>query len=402
MNSRDARWLDVQPPAAPTAQAGRALRPEDAGATSAPHEPVTGGRDRYFDVLRAVAVVRVVVYHMFPVAWLSMVFPAMGVMFALGGSLMARSMERSVEQAIIGRLRRLLPALWVMGAVLVPAMTWSGWPARPDWPSLLLWVLPVAEPPGTEWAEPITGVLWYVVTYLWLVLLSPAALWLYRRARLATIFLPLVLLAAMDWIPWFLSDVAGSVVTDVLTFAACWILGFAHRDGDLRHATAPALVAAGTIAIGGALAWVLTHPGGDGDIDLSSAPLAYGIYSIGFAVILLRFPFRVDRLTRRKLAVGLVNFVNARAVTIYLWHNAAITASFVVGDYLEVWKLGDSLMMAGYMSVATALLAITVALVGWVEDLSARRPLRLVPWRQAPASRPRPVKSDWAGPSPWW
>ena len=34
----------------------------------------------------------------------------------------------------------------------------------------------VAQPAGSDWAADVTGVLWYLVTYLWLVLLSPALL----------------------------------------------------------------------------------------------------------------------------------------------------------------------------------------------------------------------------------
>src|SRR3954462_13270987 len=101
-------------------------------------------RDRYFDTLRAAAIVRVVLFHAFPVAALELVFPSMGVMFALGGSLMAVSVDRSSATAVRNRVRRLLPALWAMGLILVPVMIVHGWPDRPSWPHLLLWAVPVA------------------------------------------------------------------------------------------------------------------------------------------------------------------------------------------------------------------------------------------------------------------
>ena len=96
---------------------------------------MAGSRDRYFDALRAFAIVRVVTYHAFHFAALALVFPSMGVMFALGGSLMANSLDRAGPKAIKSRLRRLLPALWVMGLLLVPLMLAGHWAHRPAWPS---------------------------------------------------------------------------------------------------------------------------------------------------------------------------------------------------------------------------------------------------------------------------
>jgi peptidoglycan/LPS O-acetylase OafA/YrhL len=337
-----------------------------------------GARDRWFDVLRAAAIVRVVLYHMFPVAWLGLGFPAMGVMFALGGSLMARSVDRSAARAVRGRLRRLLPALWLLAAVLVPAMLVLGWDDRPGWPALLLWLLPVAEPPAAEWAEPVSGVLWYLVTYLWLVLLSPVLLALYRRARLAAVFAPLVLLPLFELAPWPFGDRSASVVTDVLTFAACWVLGFAHRDGDLRRIRFGVILAVSVVATGGAVGWVVTHPGAEG-VDLAESPVAYAVYSMGFVLVLLRLAPRMDWLAERRRADAAVTLLNSRAVTIYLWHNAAITAAFPLGDLLHVWVVGDAVAEVGYTAIGLWLLAMVVIHVGWVEDLAARRRPRLVP-----------------------
>ena len=151
-------------------------------------------RDRYFDTLRAVAIIRVVLYHAFPFAALELVFPSMGVMFALGGSLMVKSLDRNAGRAVRNRLRRLLPALWAMAAVLIPLMLHYGPADRPDWWRFAFWILPVAQPPTSDWdyGYAAAGVLWYLVTYLWLVLLSPLLLKLYRRWNVPTVLLPLV------------------------------------------------------------------------------------------------------------------------------------------------------------------------------------------------------------------
>ncbi|MDQ7910947.1 acyltransferase [Phytohabitans sp. ZYX-F-186] len=327
-------------------------------------------RDRYLDSLRAAAIVRVIVYHTFPVAWLGYAFPAMGVMFGVGGSLMALSLDRSngaPDHVLASRLRRLLPAFWALGAVLVPAMLLAGWSDRPHWPKLLLWLAPLGQPPGTEWALPATEVLWYIVAYLWFVLLSPILLWAYRRWPLRTALIPLALV--------FVVGDAG-VVTDLATFGACWVVGFAHRDGALRRISTPLLAALAAACVTAGVAWVVLFS--PGVYDLNDIPQAQALYSLGFVLVLLRLS---PRLTWRPLE-RVVSAVNSRAVTIYLWHNPAIAASFVVGDLIGAWRLGQ----VGYLLVALGLLLAPLVLLGWIEDVSARRPARLLSW-SGPISR---------------
>jgi peptidoglycan/LPS O-acetylase OafA/YrhL len=340
------------------------------------------GRDRYFDVLRAVAILRVVTNHAFPFTVLEVAFPSMGVMFALGGSLMAQSMRRSPGRAVRGRLRRLLPALWVMGAVLVPLMLATGWADRPVWPRLLFWVLPLSDPPANQWGMNGAGVLWYLVTYLWLVLMSPILIKLYRRMPIPAVVLPLLLLGLSLLYPGVLGEeYMGSpawVITNVLTFGSCWILGFAHRDGHLRRIRPAVVVALATGCVGASLGWAFTHPGDNG-VNLLDAPLAYAVYCLAFTLVLMRWSPPMRWLSQRRVLDGLVTLVNARAVTIYLWHNLAIAAAVVIGARLQFWQLGSGEHVAYAAIIVVLLLDITIAL-GWVEDLAARRPARLLPW----------------------
>jgi peptidoglycan-N-acetylglucosamine deacetylase len=345
-------------------------------------------RDRYLDALRAAALGRVVVFHMFGFAWLSFVFPAMGVMFALGGSLMAASMARSATGAVRGRIRRLLPALWVLGAIVVPVMFWHGWTTddaygRPLY-QIVFWVVPIADPPGNAWAESATVVLWYLVTYLWLVLLSPLAWRAYRRFPLPTVLLPLVVLVLTQLGPVDVGGPAGDVVVNVTTFGACWLVGFAHRAGQLaRINTAVVVALAGCCAVVGA-AWAVTHPADDGTVNLNDIPLAQAVYSLGFVLVALRFPPPMGWLARIRPLDAAVTVLNARAVTVYLWHNVAIALAFPLGDVVGAWHLGD----AGYLALAVVLLTVAVGGLGWVEDLAARRRPALVP----PPAAGRPLK----------
>jgi hypothetical protein len=307
----------------------------------------------------------------------------MGVMFALGGSLMANSLTRPGTRPVHNRVRRLLPALWVFGAVVVPLMVdqsirTGDTTEVPDFGALLAWVFPIVDPPGTEWAEPATIVLWYLVTYLWLVMLSPLALRAYRRWPLPTVLAPLALLAIHALFGLELDSAAGSVVMNLATFGSCWLAGFAHRDGRLATVPRPVLAAVAASAMVAGTAWAFTHQAESG-VDLNDIPLAQGLYSFGFVLLALRVRPGTAWLSRRPFFDWLVTAVNARAVTIYLWHNPAISVSYPIGDRLDVWRFGVGAGDVLCVLIAVALVAgITLAL-GWVEDIAARRPPRLVP-----------------------
>lgn len=363
----------------------------DANATS---------RDRYFDTLRAVAIVRVVVFHAFPIAALELVFPAMGVMFALGGSLMVKSLDRNAGRAVRNRIRRLLPALWVMALILVPIMLRQGWPDRPSWPSLLLWIVPIADPPSSELGYPAAGVLWYLVTYLWLVLLSPLLLRLYRRWNLPTVLLPLFALMLSVAYPGTFGEGVTGVLQNVLAFGSCWVLGMAHREGDLARLRARLVYPVAVACVAGALLWTWTHPGDDGP-DLTGLPVAYTIYSIGFVLALLRWAPRMVWLARVRPLNGFVSTVNNRAVTIYLWHNVAITIAVYLFDPLKLWRIPtQGLEDAADFSIALGLIVVAVLALGWVEDLAARRRPRISPFVKRRPPQPAPAATSQPAPVP--
>ncbi|HZN74948.1 MAG TPA: acyltransferase [Micromonosporaceae bacterium] len=317
---------------------------------------MTGQRERFLDVLRAAALARVIVYHMFGLAWLSFAFPAMGVMFAVGGSLVARSLDNAPAGTVIGnRLRRLLPAYWLFGIVVLAAMLIEGELDHPGPVWWLTWLVPFADPPGSEWVAPATEVLWYLVTYLWLVVLSPLALWAYRRWPVRTALVPLAVLGVAELVSF------DGVLTNVATFGACWVAGFAHRDGALRRMSTGLLVLLAGVCLGLGTGWAVSHS----TPDLNEIPVGQALYSLGFVLLVMRLPVTLDWLRRRPALDWCLRTVNARAVTIYLWHNPAIAVCFAVGDALQVWRFGE----LGYFAVAVAMLVAAVRLVGWVENV---------------------------------
>lgn len=365
------------------------------------------GRDRYLDLLRSIALVRVVVYHLFGWAWLTVLFPSMGVMFALAGSLMARSLKRPALGVIRGRIRRLLPPLWAFGAVALTLMFLGGWnPARdPDqggtWGlvELLNYLVPIGTPPypwsiGSEsgilentWTEQAVGPLWYLRAYLWFVIASPLLLWAFRRFPWPTLLAPLVLTAVVGTGVVTIPGETGNAVTDFAVYGGCWVLGFAHHEGLLKKVPRYASVSCATLLMAFGIWWASGHKGPEG-WDLNDIPLAQAMWSFGFVVILLQYSPSWQELPGRLAKWDrLVTLSNNRAVTIYLWHNLLIMATVPLIDRLyELPFMTDGLLSALDATYALwmfilvwPLIGLTILALGWIEDVAAKRSPRLWP-----------------------
>lgn len=382
---------------------------EGVGASTSitPTTPVTrapSGRDRYLDLLRTVALVRVVVFHTFGWAWLTFLFPSMGVMFALAGSLMARSLSRRPAPGVVrGRLRRLLPPMWAFALVVVPVMFVMGWrPARDEdlwwFAELANYLVPFGAPPypaesgdaggllDSSWADQAAGPLWYIRAYLWFVLASPLLLWAFRRVPWAALAFPVALTAVLGTGLVEVPGETGEALTDFAVFGACWVLGFAHNDGMLqripRHVTVP--LAFFTMAFG--LWWASGHLTEEG-WNLDEIPLAQATWSLGFCVLLLQYAPSWRELPGRLARFdSLITLANNRAVTIYLWHNLLIMATVPIID--ELWYLPgidafgtelDAAYPVLTLVLVWPLLALLILVMGWAEDVGAGRRPRLWP-----------------------
>ncbi len=386
--------------------------------TAGPHtettaEPPAGppaeappGRDRYLDLLRFLALVRVVVYHLLGWGWLSLVFPSMGVMFALAGSLMARSLKRPAAGVVRGRLRRLLPPLWAFSALALVMLFTSGWdPGEEEgawgWAKVLNYLVPLGAPPypwesgseggwlETSWADQAVGPLWYLRAYLWFVLASPLLLWAFRRFPWPTLLAPLALTALLATPLVEIPGETGNAVGDFAVYGGCWLLGFAHHEGLLRAVPRYLAVSLASLVMAFGLWWASGHLGPDG-WDLNDIPLAQAAWSFGFVVILLQYapswralPGRLARWDR------LVTLANNRAVTVYLWHNLLIMGTIVLLDQAYGLPFMDERLSTALDTTYTLwmltliwpLLALAVLGTGWIEDLAARRRPRLWPDR---------------------
>ena len=128
------------------------------------------GRDRYFDTLRAVALIRVVTYHTFGWAWAGLV------------------------------------------------MLVHGW--MPGW-QIVYWVVPLGDPPGNAWGEQAWEILWYLRTYLWFVLLSPLLLKVFRLAPVPVLFLSLAPILVLNFAWPGPDNRVGSAMWDLSTYLFC-------------------------------------------------------------------------------------------------------------------------------------------------------------------------------------
>jgi peptidoglycan/LPS O-acetylase OafA/YrhL len=353
-------------------------------------------RNRYLDLLRAAAIARVIVYHLFGWPWLSIVLPAMGVMFALAGSLAAGSLEkRPAGQVVLSRMRRLLPPLWLLGLVAVPVMLVAGWAAEDGGqhpfsiPRLIFWLIPIGDPPGSDAGIDVWEPLWYIRAYLWFILLSPVLYAFYQRVGWLAVASPIALMGLLDVSGLTLPGTADAALWDFVTYGACWIAGFAHHDGRLK-ALKPWLAFPIALAMAAGAAYYVRDYG---TYDLNDVPEAQALWSLAFVLVVLRWQPAMGWLARVKPLDHAVSVINARAVTIYLWHNTAIAAVWPVLTVVALDDLGDRAGAATDLVVAFALTLGAMLAFGWAEDVAARRRPRLWP-QTGPAVAPAPAGTE--------
>ncbi|MFG2255989.1 acyltransferase family protein [Streptomyces mirabilis] len=400
--------MHPEPAPSPTSAPTPAPTPTPGSAARSAPAPKKPGRDRYLDLLRSIALVRVVVYHLFGWAWLTVVFPSMGVMFALAGSLMARSLSRPALGVIRGRVRRLLPPLWAFSAVALALMFAGGWNVMKDpdnggtWGlvKLIDYVIPIGAPPfpwhvGSKsglledtWAVQAAGPLWYLRAYLWFVIASPLLLWAFRRVPWATLLAPLALTAVLGTGLVTIPGETGNAISDFTVYGGCWVLGFAHHEGVLQRVPRYLAISCSALLMAFGLWWASGHLGPDG-WDLNDIPLAQAAWSFGFVVILLQYSPSWQELPGRLARWDkLITLSNNRAVTIYLWHNMLIMATVPIIDqaYNLPFMQSDSAVAAldsSYMVwmflLVWPLIGLTILAFGWIEDIAAKRSPRLWP-----------------------
>lgn len=347
-----------------------ATDPGDTDLAAAASSRRLGRRDELLDLIRSVAIVRVVLWHTWSWAWLTWV-PAMPAMFFSTGALLDASLRRRGWVATVRqRCRRLLLPYWVYAAACWVVMLLSDW--RPTAGEAFAWLVPLADPVGSAELPGLWVPLWYVRAYLWFVLGAGIIGVAVRRLGWSAVVVASALGVGAFWLgragtelPMAVGDAAA-----YLPFVAAGMLYGGGR-------RLPGRLALGSLGLAAAVAsvviWQRLGPL-DGIVNRSYL-LTMAVGAAGVALVLAwRAP--LEALSGRWRSV--VGRINSRALTIYLWQGFGLVAAQRLVDARV-----DAPVSAAVLSllVVAVVIAAAVALFGGLEDLAAGRERRqlLVP-----------------------
>lgn len=337
-------------------------------AASRESRPAGRGRNSFLDAVRAVALIRIIVWHTYGYVWLSYLIASMPAMFFVAGSLMAQSLERgNVVDVLYRRFKRLLLPFWVFGAfVLLLTSLEAGAFAAPG-RAILWWLFPVWDPTATEWGLTLTVPLWYLRCLTWLLLASPLLLWFWRRLGLSMLLVPLAGVAVLEAggaatrdVPWQFHDLS--------LYSFFWILGFAYHDGSIGRLTARARATICALAIAGAVAvfFFLEVPG---NIVNRSYPLHLFV-GLAWLFGALTIEGTIARLASHGKVAAAINWLNQHALTVYLWQTVGLLTM-----YQLLWTDDQSNLVRTVLAlpIVVSVTFVAIQLFGWVENLAARR-----------------------------
>jgi chitinase len=354
-------------------------------------------RAAYLDLLRFIALIGVIVYHWFGWNWTPIAIPFAALTFTVAGALIAASLDRSAASpwtVLAKRVRRVVLPVWGLAAVAIPLMIWYGYAAgagpgitsKPGWQSMLLWVVPVSEPPSNAWGTAWTGSLWFVPAYLWLALISPPLLWCFRKWPLRTAAFPAFGLAVSLSGIWSPSSLIGQVLLTFALFGGYWLIGFSDHDNRIQKMSWTPAILISLILMGAGLAAAIRA----GDVTaahLAGLPVANSLWGAGVVILLLRLAGAISRATswpRFAWIRAALAAVQGRALTIYLWSFPAFWISATLLTRYGSSPRSNAEAITQQTVGAVALIMVPVFLLGWLEDLAIGRSPRFNPFATRP------------------
>ena len=275
-------------------------------------------RSIYLDALRAVALVRVVIFHATG-SWLVTAFTAMPLMFFIAGTLYAASLDRRATSKVVrDRYRRIMVPYWGYLAAMVAlwgALGVLGEITPANWVGFLMPVVSMAGPkgPGADTALHLTWfALWYIQTHLILSLIGgPLRRWQQQRPRrLWTAIGALFVLGA-----------AGAPGLSIMMFyVACWVLGYAHHDGRVEAWLRPRWKR---------VCWLLGPVGAVAFFGFHQRAIVVAAFGVAFLGIFwlslaLGLQPRIEPWLEGRFQRSVTSWFSQRSLTIYLWHGVAL------------------------------------------------------------------------------
>ncbi len=355
---------------------------------------VTARRAANLDLLRLVALIGVIIYQWFGWPWTPIVIPFAALTLTVAGALIAASLDRSVAfpwTVLAKRVRRVVLPVWGLAAVAVPLMVWYGSAAgarpgissTPGWQSMLLWIVPLFEPPSSAWGTTWTGSLWFVPAYLWLALISPPLLWCFRRWPLRTAAFPALGVAVALSGIWSPSSLLGEVLLTFALFGGYWLIGFAYHDKRIQTMSWTPVIFLSLILMGAGMAGT-TRAGDVTAAHLAGLPVANSLWGAGAVILLLRLSGNATSGPRSEWVRTTLAAVQGRALTIYLWSFPAFWISAALLTRYGSRPQSNAEAITQQTVVAFALIMVPVILIGWLEDLAIGRRPRLNPFTTRP------------------
>jgi peptidoglycan/LPS O-acetylase OafA/YrhL len=383
-------------------------------------ERTPASRQRFVDLLRAIAIVAVILGHWLvtvveyrngqptgrsalpdlrwthPITWLVQVMP---IFFLVGGYANAASLishyrkgQRAGDWLVHRAARLVRPSTALIVVMAAGAGVAQLWGADPPLVRLVVWTAAIP--------------LWFLSVYFIVVALAPLMWALHRRYGAAVPLLLVALVAAGD-----LARLYGDEVWGNGSFLFGWLavhqIGFFWHEGRLptRPRTLWALLAGGL-----AVLLVLVVPGpypvsminvpGERLHNMSPPSLALlALFTVQLAVALLVWR-PAERWLRRTRPWMAVIAVNAVVLTVFLWHMTAailLAAALHAAGLLPTPAAGSGAWWAWrlpWLAMLTAVLAVLVAVFGPIEWSPVRRSERRPRWMPGPLAavlaRPAP------------
>lgn len=363
-------------------------------------------RDRvaYLHLLILIALTMTVLTDVLEWSWLSVVYPANGVLLAAAGAELAtlHDGELSIGKFYRAGFRRVLAPLWIFAAVVVPVLLELGWRADASlgsepltWRTAWLWLVPLVDPPVSTAGLTAASGLELLRVWLWFALLTPPLLWVFRRWPGRLLAIPVITLLLVTAGLVNLDEPAYDIVVGVSVYACSWCVGFAYSDGSLgRFRLAGVLVVGGLLVVAGLRvgAALTASYVGEGVLDI---PLAALLVTTGAVVVLLRLQPAFSWLGRQPRTAAALAVIGRRTVSVVLWAGAAAAVAPEVLSRLTPARvrLGTAPGAIPDLGAAWALLLGAVVLTGWVEA-GGVTPIRRFLGRTAVPATPAVAPAD--------